>query len=144
MYSYRHLAWHHYYARQYDQAVEAAREAVNLDPTGWNGRYELLRSYGMQGKYDLAIMEAERALPLAKGSARVAAARCYVYAASGRTEEARQFLTDLLAKAQSQCSCPCPTTIECSRGSGLRPAGPARRSRVARRLSPCTRASCAG
>ena len=102
VYSYRHLAWHHYYARQYDQAVEAAREAVNLDPNGWNGRYELLRSYGMQGKYDLAIMEAERALPLAKGSARVAAALGHVYAASGRTAEARRVLADLLAKSQSQ------------------------------------------
>ena len=51
---------------------------------------------------DLAIMEAERALPLAKGSARVAAALGHVYAASGRTAEARRVLADLLAKPQSE------------------------------------------
>jgi serine/threonine-protein kinase len=102
VYSYHHLAWHHYYARQYDRAVEAAREAMNLDPNSWFGRYQLLRAYGGQGKYDLAVAEAERALPLSKGSARVAAALGHVYAASGRNEEARRVLAELLAKSQSQ------------------------------------------
>jgi TolB-like protein/Tfp pilus assembly protein PilF len=95
-----HLAWHYYYARDYDHALEAAQGSLVLDPNDVYSRYELMRAYEGSSKYDRAIAEGERALTMSNGASRLATGLAHVYAVAGQKDKARQILADLLAIAK--------------------------------------------
>jgi tetratricopeptide (TPR) repeat protein len=80
-----HLAWHYYFARQFDQSLEHCRKALELEPgyqavhlfQGWN--------YEQKGMYEQAIAEYQTIGSPLLGHA---------YALAGATTNARHVLND--------------------------------------------------
>jgi len=83
-----------YYGRQYEQAVEQARKAEQLDTEFPRIHFWLGRVYEQMGKYSEAIAEAERAGPSPDSTLRVTE-MAYAYARAGKSAEARAFLRKL-------------------------------------------------
>jgi TolB-like protein/Tfp pilus assembly protein PilF len=82
-----------YYARDYDEAIRALKEAIAGSPKGWAGHFWLGRTYQAQKRYDEALVEYET-IHLADGSA------AHLYAAVGRRAEAEKILRQLEKEAQ--------------------------------------------
>ncbi len=83
-----------YYGRQYEQAVEQARKAEQLDTEFPRIHFWLGRVYEQMGKYSEAIAEAERVGPSPDSTLRVTE-MAYAYARAGKSAEARAFLRKL-------------------------------------------------
>jgi tetratricopeptide (TPR) repeat protein len=77
------LATNLFYARQYAEAIEHFRDALELDPAHVFSEVRLGQAYGQMGRYDDAVSVLKRIGPLGEGSLG------YVYGVSGRTTEAR-------------------------------------------------------
>ena len=95
-----HLAWHYYFAHQYDKSLEQIQKTIELHPgyglsywyRGWD--------YEQKGMYVEALREMRKAKELLKGSLVVDGDIGHVYAVSGRTREAEQVIANL--KEQSR------------------------------------------
>ena len=84
-----------FFAGRYDQAIDECRKTIDMDP-GFGGAYLFAgRIYAQKGLYREALAALERARVLLHDSAEVLSLLGYAYAVSGRTEEARQRLTEL-------------------------------------------------
>ena len=88
-----------YYARQYEQAVEEARKAEQLDNAFPRTHFWLGRVYEQMGKYSDAIAEAERVGP-SPDSILSLTEMAYAYAKAGKSAEARALLRKLEARAK--------------------------------------------
>ncbi|MGA9995774.1 MAG: protein kinase [Pyrinomonadaceae bacterium] len=89
-----------YFARRFDEAIAQCHHALDLDP-GSVGAHAVLRwAYEHKGMHEEAfeIFEKERAF--AGDTPTTKAKLAHVLAASGRTEESRQTLEDLLAHSE--------------------------------------------
>ena len=90
------LAWTLHFARRYEEAASESRKAVQLDPWSYTPQRQLSKALMMLGKYDEALNEAKKALDITGGhSRRVLAELGKVYAASGKTSEARAILKEV-------------------------------------------------
>jgi tetratricopeptide (TPR) repeat protein len=89
-----HFAWIFARARLYDQAIEQCRKAVELDPNYAMGHYWLGVAYGLTSRYDEAIRELEFARH-AVGATFPSLELARVYAAAGRTADARSLLAEM-------------------------------------------------
>jgi TolB-like protein len=87
-----------YYARQYEQAIEAARKAELLNPHYARVHFWLARAYAQIGNHAEAIARAERAG--APGSVIQLTEKAYAAARAGMTEQSRQLLQSLKQHAQ--------------------------------------------
>jgi len=98
----QHLAWHHLHARQYERARESLWRAIEMDSTAWRPHFDLAVVESAAG--NLPEAEARLRIPLAVAPERaeVQAALGQVYAASGRTEEAKAILLRLRQAAEQR------------------------------------------
>lgn len=85
----------YYKARQYRAGVEAAREAVELDPNNPFARYILSRTLCGKGDYDAAVIEAETACSLSHNRLPFAAHAGYVYGRAGLHSKGLEVLAKL-------------------------------------------------
>ena len=95
-----HLGWIYYLAGQNDRAIEQCKKILDLDPSFFPARRYLGLAYEQKGMYREAIAEFEKGVKLS-GSPLMLALLGHAYAASGKTAEARQVLSDL-QQLQSQ------------------------------------------
>lgn len=89
------VAWHHYFARRNDAAIEQLQRTIELDvnyPVTYWILGLLLRR---MERYELAIVEGEKGVKLSGGSPLMRAALAQTLGIAGRKEEARQILADL-------------------------------------------------
>jgi TolB-like protein/DNA-binding winged helix-turn-helix (wHTH) protein/lipopolysaccharide biosynthesis regulator YciM len=85
-----------YFARRYDQAIEQCRKTLELDPNFYPAHVTLGDVYAQKKNYDEAIAEYNRAVSLSGGRSLMKASLSYTYAVSGRQEEARRLLDELI------------------------------------------------
>jgi DNA-binding winged helix-turn-helix (wHTH) protein/TolB-like protein/Flp pilus assembly protein TadD len=89
-----HLGWIYYLSGQNDKAIEQCRKILELDPSSFPARRYLGLAYEAKGMYAEAITEFQTGVKLS-GSPLMLALLGHAYAASGKTAEAKQVLTDL-------------------------------------------------
>jgi serine/threonine protein kinase len=88
----------YFYARQYDQSVQAFRQSLDVNSNFWPLHVFLGQVYEQQGLYPQALAElhkAEGPTLLAKSSI------AHVYAVSDRKQEAEQILSELLLRSKA-------------------------------------------
>ena len=89
------VAWHLYFGRRYEEAIEQLRKTVDLDTNFALARLRLGQIYALKARYHEANAEILRASELARDSTEVAAALGHAYAVSGRKDEALRQLEEL-------------------------------------------------
>jgi DNA-binding winged helix-turn-helix (wHTH) protein/TolB-like protein/Flp pilus assembly protein TadD len=89
-----HLGWILYLSGRNDEAIATCAKILNLDPNSFPARRYLGLAYEQKGMYPQAVEEFQKGVKLS-GSPLMLALLGHAYAASGRTAEARQVLTDL-------------------------------------------------
>jgi DNA-binding winged helix-turn-helix (wHTH) protein/TolB-like protein/Flp pilus assembly protein TadD len=89
-----HLGWYYLATRQYDQAIEKCLGTLGMGENFW-AHYYLGQAYEQTRRYEEAISEFKKAIPLSKGNPEATAALGYAYAVSGRQNEARKVLEEL-------------------------------------------------
>jgi tetratricopeptide (TPR) repeat protein len=85
-------------ARRYDEAVEQSKKTLQMDPNFAVGHYELGQALAQKHMYDEAIAEFQRAIALSARSVLFVANLGYVYAVSGRKEEAKTIIDELRSR----------------------------------------------
>jgi TolB-like protein/tRNA A-37 threonylcarbamoyl transferase component Bud32/Tfp pilus assembly protein PilF len=93
------------FARQYDEAIEQARRALELEPrfglaVGFQGL-----AYAEQGRFAEAVASLEKAAQLDKG-AMVALFRAHVHAVAGNKSEAAKLVNEVEKDAEHAYICP--------------------------------------
>src|SRR3984893_16585038 len=81
-----------------DEAIEILKKAIDIDPGFPRTHFRLGRAYAQKKSYEMAISELERAVSLSAGDACYKGSLGYVYAISGRENQARKVLQDLEAR----------------------------------------------
>ncbi len=89
-----HLGWIYYLSGDNDKAIEQCRKILELDPSSFPARRYLGLAYEAKGMYPEAITEFQTGVKLS-GSPLMLALLGHAYAASGKTAEAKQVLSDL-------------------------------------------------
>jgi tetratricopeptide (TPR) repeat protein len=89
------VAWCHYLAGRYDQAIEQAHETMALDPSFAGAHGYLGQAYLQKKQYEKAIEQSREAISLS-GETSYRAELGYAYAVSGREQEARDILVELI------------------------------------------------
>ena len=84
--------------RLYDEAVQQSRKILEMDPHFAVGHYELGQALEQKHMHDEAIEEFKRAIDLSGHSGAFDSNLGYVYAVSGRKEEAIKIASDLEAR----------------------------------------------
>lgn len=90
-----HPGWISYLARDAEATIREARKALKLDPSFFPAQRYLALGYNLQGKYNEAVPEFEKALSLSPGSSLAKSDLGYAYAKSGRREDALRVLDEL-------------------------------------------------
>jgi tetratricopeptide (TPR) repeat protein len=85
-----------YLARRYDDAIQQLRKTIELDSTHYDPQGWLGIAYFQKGMGEEAIRQMEKASRFEVIGPRMTAALAYAYAATGRREESRQELDQLL------------------------------------------------
>lgn len=91
----------HHLARQFDQEIAKAREALSLDPDFLMAHYRLGEGLLAQGKAVEAIAPFEKALAVSGHASDLIATTAYAYARAGRQSDARTALATLMTRHQS-------------------------------------------
>jgi DNA-binding winged helix-turn-helix (wHTH) protein/TolB-like protein/Tfp pilus assembly protein PilF len=89
-----HLGWIYYLSGQNDKAIEQCRKILEFDPSSFPARRYLGLAYEAKGMYPEAIAEFQKGVKLS-GSPLMHALLGHAYAASGKTAEAKQVVSDL-------------------------------------------------
>src|SRR6266567_616899 len=89
-----HLGWYYLRMRRYDQAIEKCLGTLEMGENFWS-HYYLGQAYEQIGRYEEAIAEFKKAIPLSKGNPEAMAALGHAYAVSGQKGEAQKVLEDL-------------------------------------------------
>jgi serine/threonine-protein kinase len=90
-----------FFARQYDKALEQFERAVEMDPNFILTHFFAAWALEQKGDLDRAIAEYQRALAI-EHSLFIRTALGHAHALAGNTEQTREILAELLAKADSQ------------------------------------------
>jgi TolB-like protein/DNA-binding winged helix-turn-helix (wHTH) protein/Flp pilus assembly protein TadD len=84
-----------YYARQYDQALDQGRKAMQLDPNYYRTHFWLARVYEQKKMYNEAIAESSKVLNAMPDSNLGLTELAYSLAVAGRERESREILKGL-------------------------------------------------
>jgi DNA-binding winged helix-turn-helix (wHTH) protein/TolB-like protein/Flp pilus assembly protein TadD len=97
-----HLGWILYLSGRTDEAIAQCTRILGLDPNSFPAHRYLGLAYEQKGMYPQAIAEFQKGVKIS-GSPLMLALLGHAYAASGKTADARQVLSDLhdLSEAQS-------------------------------------------
>ncbi len=98
-----HLGWILYLAGKNDEAIAQCTKILSLDPTSFPARRYLGLAYEQKRMYPQAIEEFQKGLKIS-GSPLMLALLGHAYAASGKTKEAQQVLSDLHDLSQAKDS----------------------------------------
>jgi TolB-like protein/DNA-binding winged helix-turn-helix (wHTH) protein/Flp pilus assembly protein TadD len=82
-------------ARDYPAALDEARRAILLDSQFWIGYMQLAQVYEQTGDTDLALSALTDAARFSGSNSKVTSLRGYLLAKSGRTDDAREVLTQM-------------------------------------------------
>ncbi len=85
-------------AHLYDDSVRESRKTLEMDPGFAVAHYELGQALEQKHMHDAAIAEFQKAIDLAGHSAAFDSNLGYVYAVSGRKEEAKELIRDLATR----------------------------------------------
>jgi len=96
-----HLGWILYLAGRNDEAIAQCAKILSLDPTSFPARRYLGLAYEQKRMYPQAIEEFQKGLKVS-GSPLMLALLGHAYAASGKTKEAQQVLSDLHDLSQAK------------------------------------------
>jgi Flp pilus assembly protein TadD len=91
-------------AHLYDESVRQSRRTLELDPNFAVAHYELGQALEQKHMHAEAIAEFQRAIELSGHTAAFDSNLAYVYAVSGRKEEATRILKDLEARQDQNAS----------------------------------------
>ena len=91
-----------YFARQYDNAIEAARRAFELDPDYMPAHWCTGMAYGQKGNFTEAIAELQRAVVLSGDSTELQAWLAYTYAVAGKRDAPLRILSHVRSVAKQQ------------------------------------------
>ena len=89
-----HPSWISYLSRDAEGTIKEARETIKLDQNFWPGRRYLALGYDLQGKYDEAITEFQKANAISR-SVMARAELGFAYARAGRREDALGMINEL-------------------------------------------------
>jgi serine/threonine protein kinase/tetratricopeptide (TPR) repeat protein len=95
------IAWAHYIAGRYDEAIAQIRSVIARDPSFARAYMNLAEILQEQGKFDESISSLMKARDLSKDPL-LDMALGHVYAAAGRTAEARTVVADLEEKVRQK------------------------------------------
>jgi TolB-like protein/Flp pilus assembly protein TadD len=96
-----HMAWHHQFARQYEEAVEQCWKTNELHPNSFWPPYFFGMAYQQQGKIAAAAEEYQKAIQMSGNVTFTTAGLGHLYASSGRSAEARVIFDELRTRAQN-------------------------------------------
>ena len=82
-----------------EEALQIAREAVELDHNAFTGRWSVVWTLAMLGRDDEALAAAEETLPMSGRSPRVLAEVAAIHARRGEREPAKRILAELQQRA---------------------------------------------
>lgn len=94
------------YAGRYDEAIEKARKAIELDENYWGSHVTLGLAYERKRQFPEAIAEMEKAHSLDRNNAWITGYLGYVYAAAGKKAEAQKFLDELIELSKQRWASP--------------------------------------
>ena len=95
-----HMAWHHHFARQYDEAVEQCWKTNELHPNSFWPPYFFALAYQQQGRIAEAAAEFKKAIQMSGGVTFTTAGLGHLYASAGESAEARAILDELRSRAR--------------------------------------------
>jgi len=96
-----HLGWILYLSGRNDEAIAQCTHILSLEPNSFPARRYLGLAYEQKGMYAQAIDEFQKGLKVS-GSPLMLALLGHAYAASGKTKEARQVISDLHDLSESR------------------------------------------
>ena len=91
-----------YYARRFDEAISAYREALQIDPNFAWAHLWIGQAYVQKGQNREAIEEIKEAVRLSNGDVRMLSTLAHAYAVSGNRTEALKILGDLQKISQQR------------------------------------------
>jgi TolB-like protein/Tfp pilus assembly protein PilF len=95
-----HMAWHHHFARQYEEAVDQCWKTNELHPNSFWPPYFFALAYQQQGKIAEAAAEFHKAIQMSGNVTFTTAGLGHLYGCSGRTAEAEAIFEELRLRAQ--------------------------------------------
>jgi TolB-like protein/Flp pilus assembly protein TadD len=96
------VAWMYLFSRQFEQAKEQRKKALELDPGFMSAMDGLAEDYVCLSMYPEAVATLERAITLAGRTPALVTSLAGVYAFSGRKEQAETLLQELQERAASE------------------------------------------
>jgi TolB-like protein/Flp pilus assembly protein TadD len=95
-----HMAWHHHYAREYEDAVDQCWRTNELHPNSFWPSYFFALAYQQQGKIGEAAVEFQKAIQMSGNVTFTTAGLGHLYACSGKSAEARAIFDELHARSR--------------------------------------------
>jgi TolB-like protein len=95
-----HMAWHHHFARQYEEAVEQCWKTNELHPNSFWLPYFFALAYQQQGRIAEAATEFQKAIEMSGNVTFAAAGLGHLYGFAGESAKARGIFKDLYARSQ--------------------------------------------
>jgi serine/threonine-protein kinase len=96
------VGWCLYFARQYDEAIEEYRKALEMDPNFSWAHFLLGLAYVQKARFTAAIEQFQRAISLTEGSTKVLGALGHAYAMAAERAKALQLLDQLKELSQQK------------------------------------------
>ena len=90
-----HMAWHHQFARQYEEAVDQCWKTNELHPNSFWPPYFFAMAYQQLGKVGEAALEFQKAIQMSGNVTFTTAGLGHLYASAGKTAEARTIFEEL-------------------------------------------------
>jgi len=90
-----HPGWINYLSRNAAATIEEARRTLKLDPNFFPAQRYLALAYELQGKYNEAVAEFQKAVSISRGSTLVKAEFGHAYARAGKRAEALRAIEEL-------------------------------------------------
>lgn len=96
------VGWYFYLTRQYEQAIEECRRALEMDSNFYMAHFLRGLSYVQMSRYTEALADYEQGSRLSGGTPLLLAAQGHVYALLGRTDETQEVLDELFRMSRQR------------------------------------------
>ena len=96
-----HMAWHHQFARQYEQAMEQCWKTSELHPNSFWPAYFFGLAYEQQAQIGRALEELQTAVKMSGDVTFATAGLGHLYGTAGKAAEARAVFDELSARAEN-------------------------------------------
>jgi tetratricopeptide (TPR) repeat protein len=96
-----HMAWHHQFARQYEEAVDQCWKTNELHPNSFWPPYFFALAYQQQGKIAEAEAEFQKAIRMSDNVTFTTAGLGHLYASTGKLADAQAIFKELGSRSQT-------------------------------------------